>query len=115
VPGWHLITRRRMAGQPLVIEDRPAPGLTRVRPALGGLCGGYAELGQEAAVVGLHPLLRQPPVLVVAEGVDHFPRDVLAGGLDRSDGRGCEDLFGAEDGWRYSLWVTNLPRLSCGV
>src|SRR5689334_24641486 len=50
----------------------------------------YAELGQEAAVAGLRPLLRQPPVLVVPEGVDHFPLDVPPGGLDRSDGRGGE-------------------------
>ena len=61
-------------------------------PALGGLHGGHAELGQEAAVVGLHPLLGQSPVVVVPERVDHFPFDVLAGGLDWSDGRGYEDV-----------------------
>jgi AcrR family transcriptional regulator len=59
------------------------------RPAL-QLRRGHAELGQEAAVVGLHSLLGQSPVVVVPEGVDHFPFDVLAGGLDWSDGRGCE-------------------------
>jgi hypothetical protein len=30
-------------------------------------------------------------VVVVPERVNYFPFDVLAGGLDWSDGRGCED------------------------
>jgi hypothetical protein len=48
----------------------------------------HAELGEEAVGVGLHPLLGQALVVVVPERVDHFPFDVLAGGLDRSEGRG---------------------------
>jgi predicted kinase len=76
--------------------DDLADVLTRIRarlrpeghasllPAAAGR--GHAELGQEAAVVGLHPLLSQSPVVVVPERVDRFPLDVLAGGLDGADG-----------------------------
>src|ERR1700722_1376620 len=58
----------------------------RLPPLQRGLGRGHAELGQEAAVVGLHPLLGQPAVVVVPEDTDHFPLEVLPGGLDRTDG-----------------------------
>jgi len=52
---------------------------------------GDAEVGQEAAVVGLDPLLRQPAVVVVPERGDDFPLDLLAGGPDRTAGSVGED------------------------
>src|SRR3984957_3837866 len=58
-----------------------------LRSLRGGLCRLHAELGQEAAVVGLHPFLGQPALVVVPEGTDHFPLEVLPGGLDWTDGR----------------------------
>jgi hypothetical protein len=57
----------------------------------GGLGCRDAELGQEAAGVGLHPLLGQSPVVVVPERADHLPLEVLLGGLDGADGRVGED------------------------
>jgi hypothetical protein len=51
----------------------------------------HAELGQETAVVGLHPLLCQSGVVVVPEGTDHFPLKVLSGGLDWTDQRVGKD------------------------
>ena len=42
-------------------------------PLLGGLRRGHAELGQKAAVVGLHPFLGQPALVVVPEGANQFP------------------------------------------
>ena len=57
-----------------------------MRSVLGGLRRGHAELDQEAAVVGLHPLLGQAPFVVVPERVDHFPLKVRASGLDGADG-----------------------------
>jgi hypothetical protein len=53
--------------------------------SLGGLWRRHAELGQEAAVVGLHPFLGQPALVVVPEGTDRFPLEVLPSGLDRTD------------------------------
>src|SRR5580700_10769366 len=63
----------------------------RLRHLSGGLYRGYAELGQEAAVVGLHPLLCQAAVVVVPEGTDHFPLEVLPGRPYRTDGRVGKD------------------------
>ena len=60
---------------------------TRLRPLYGGLGGCDSELDQQAAVVGLHPFLDQPALVVVSENTDHFPLEVLAGGLDGTDGR----------------------------
>jgi hypothetical protein len=48
----------------------------------GGLGGRHTELGQEAPVVGLHPFLGQPALVVVPEDTEHFPLDVLPGGFD---------------------------------
>jgi hypothetical protein len=45
------------------------------------------SLSQEAAVVGLYPFLGQPALVVVPEGTDHIPLEVLPGGLDSTDGR----------------------------
>src|ERR1700724_1375795 len=59
----------------------------RLRLLFGVLCRGHAQLGQEAAVVSLHPFLGQPALVVVPEGTDHFPLEVLPGGLDWTDGR----------------------------
>src|SRR5580704_17695663 len=59
--------------------------------ALARLGRGDSELGQKAAVVGLHPLLGQLPAGVVPEGTDHFPLEVLPSGLDWTDGRVGED------------------------
>src|SRR6476646_2673487 len=63
----------------------------RLRPLSGGLCRGHAQLGQEAAVVGLHPLLCQPALVVVPEGTDHFPLEVLTGRPYRTNGRVGKD------------------------
>ena len=55
--------------------------------ACGGRLGGrHAQLGQEAAVVGLHSFLGQPVLGVVPEGTDHFPLEGLPSGLDWTDG-----------------------------
>src|ERR1700747_917953 len=59
----------------------------RLRPLSGGLWRGHAPLGQEAAVGGLPPLLCQPALVVVPEGTDHFPLEVLTGRPYRTDGR----------------------------
>jgi hypothetical protein len=91
------------------VRDEVPDGL-RVRSPLGGLRRGHAELGQEAAVVGLHPLLSQPPVVVVPERVDHFPLDVLAGGLDGADGRvgeGAGEVAGERIACRQELAVSD--------
>ncbi len=53
----------------------------------GRLGGRHGQLGQEAAVVGLHPFLGQPALLVVPEGTDHYPLEGLPSGLDWTDGR----------------------------
>src|SRR5579859_942223 len=58
-----------------------------LRPLYGGFGGGDSELDQQTAVVGLHPFLGQPALVVVSENTDHFPLEVLAGGLDGTDGR----------------------------
>src|SRR5580658_7712669 len=62
-----------------------------VRSLPGGLRRGHAQLGQEAAVVGLHPLLCQPALVVVPEGTDRFPLEVLTGRPYRTDGRVGKD------------------------
>ena len=59
---------------------------------LGALCSVHTQLGQEAAVVGLHPFLGQPTLAVVPEGADHFPIEVLPGGLDWTDGRNPDGM-----------------------
>ena len=72
-------------------------GWAQVEPPLGVRCrlngfrDGDAEVGEEAAVVGLHPFLGQSPIIVVPEGADDFPFQVLAGGFDGADGRIGED------------------------
>ena len=53
---------------------------------------GHTELGQEAAVVGLHPFLGQQAVVVIPKESDHFPLEVLPGRLDWTDGRVRKDL-----------------------
>jgi hypothetical protein len=58
---------------------------------LDGLRKGDTELGQEAAVVGLRPLLGEATVVVVREGTDHFPLDVLPSRLDGTDGQVSEE------------------------
>src|ERR1700745_37439 len=63
----------------------------RLRPLLGGPCRGPAELGKEAAVVGLHPFLGRQALVVEPEGTDHFPLEMLPGGLDWADGRVGKD------------------------
>jgi len=63
----------------------------RLRPLLDRLCRGHAQLGQEAAVVGLHPFLGQPALVVVPKDTDHFPLEVLPSGLDGTDGRVGKD------------------------
>jgi hypothetical protein len=62
-----------------------------VRCVSGGLGGRHAQLGQQAAVVGLHPFLGRPPLVVVPENTDHFPLEVLPGGLDWTDRRVGKD------------------------
>src|SRR5258708_31950980 len=63
----------------------------RLRYLLSGLRDSHTELGQEAAVVGLHPFLGRQALVVVPEGTDHFPLEVLSGGLDWADGRVGKD------------------------
>ncbi len=66
-----------VSGQHVGLGAQPgAPwptGDLSVRCLLGGLRRGHAQLGQEAAVVGLHPFLGQPALVVVPEGTDHLP------------------------------------------
>ena len=57
----------------------------------GGLCRGHAQFGQEAAVIVPHPFLGQQALVVVSENTDHFPLEVLPGGLDWTDGRVGEE------------------------
>src|ERR1700722_13927533 len=63
----------------------------RLPPVYGSLGGRDSELDKQAAVVGLHPFLGQPALVVVPEYTDHFPLEVLPGGLDWTDGRVGEE------------------------
>src|SRR5665213_24292 len=84
IAAWEGLTSKLLVGRRLDRGQSQATAGPTERPAsLGGLGCGDAELGQEAAVVGLYPLFGESPVLVVSEGADHFPLEVLAGGLGR--------------------------------
>jgi hypothetical protein len=82
-----------------------------MRSLLRRLCGRHPELGQEASVVGLHPLLGQPPVIVVPEETDHFPLEVLPSGLDCADRRVREhpgEVAGERSARRQNLPSTTI-------
>jgi hypothetical protein len=89
-PGPTAVSSTRRVPCPTV--DPPVvPRVDACCSPLAGLRDRDTKLCQEAAVVGLHPLLGQAAFVVVPEGTDHFPLEVLPSRLERTDGREGEE------------------------
>jgi Transposase DDE domain group 1 len=113
--GWELGERERTAlhqvpEQAWQIAIGPGGEIRehRAADACAGRCCGHRRCWiEEAHVTELTGLLRSGPA---ADQLDGWPATMRVFARRERPHPGAQlTLFEAEDGWRYSLWVTNLP------
>jgi hypothetical protein len=113
--GWELGERERTAlcqvpGQAWQIAIDPQGGVRerRADDACGDRgCGHRRCWVEEACVTELTGLLRSGPA---GDQLDGWPASMRVFARRERPHPGAQlSLFEADDGWRYSLWVTNLP------
>ena len=113
--GWELGERERTAirGVPaeawqIAIDRRGEVRERRAEGACGDLrCGHRKCWVEEAHITELTGLLRHSPA---GDQLDGWPATMRVFARRERPHPGAQlSLFEAEDGWRYSLWVTNLP------
>ncbi len=113
--GWELGERERTAiaqvpggAWQIAIDRRGEVRERRAEGACGDLrCGHRHCWVEEAHVTELTGLLRHGPA---GDQIDGWPAAMRVFARRERPHPGAQlTLFEAEDGWRYSLWVTNLP------
>ena len=113
--GWALTARERTALA--LVPDTAweaaidAGGKARERRADGACenerCGHRACWIEEAHVTELTGLLRKGPD---GDRLKAWPKTMRVFAAASAASRRAAHLFEAADGWRYTLWATNLPR-----
>jgi hypothetical protein len=118
--GWELSARERAAitavpaqAWQIAVDERGEVRERRADTACGDLhCGHRTCWVQEAHVSELTPLLREGPA---GDQLAGWPTAMRIFARRERPHPGAQlSLFEAEDGWRYTLWVTNLPGCTRG-
>jgi hypothetical protein len=113
--GWELGARERAAigavpaqAWQIAVDARGEVRERRAEQACGDLgCGHRRCWVEEAHVTELTPLLREGPA---GDRLEGWPAKMRVFARRERPHPGAQlTLFEAEDGWRYTLWVTNLP------
>ena len=118
--GWELGARERAAitivpaaAWQIAVDARGEIRERRADGACGDLCCGHRRCWiEEAHVAELTGLLRQGPA---GDQLTGWPATMRIFARRERPHPGAQlTLFEAEDGWRYTLWVTNLPASTRG-
>ncbi len=118
--GWELSARERAAiaavparAWQIAVDERGEVRERRADDACNDLdCGHRRCWIEEAHVTELTGLLRDGPA---GDQLTGWPEKMRIFARRERPHPGAQlTLFEAGDGWRYTLWVTNLPRQTCG-